>query len=47
MKWGGRKEKRAVFIFTKDLDGKAFIRAILDGSPTAEVGLKLRGGSNR
>lgn len=37
----GKIEYSGIGIFTKDIDNKTFIRAILDGSPAAEVGLKV------
>jgi hypothetical protein len=46
MKWRDRKAKRVVFIFTKDIDGSTFIREILDGTSTVEVGVKVGGRLN-
>jgi hypothetical protein len=46
MKWRACQEKIAVFIFTKDIDGNTFIREILDGTSTVEVGVKVGGRLN-
>lgn len=37
----GKIEYSGIGIFTKEIDNKIFIRAILDGSPAAEAGLKV------
>ena len=37
----GKIEYRGIGIFTKDINGKTFVSAILDGSPAIEAGLKV------
>lgn len=37
----GKIEYSGIGIFTKDINGKTFVSAILDGSPAAEAGLKV------
>lgn len=37
----GKVEYNGIGAFTKDINGKTFISAILDGSPAAEAGLKV------
>jgi len=34
-------EYTEIGVFTKDIDGRTFITAILDGSPAAKAGLKV------
>lgn len=37
----GKIEYSGIGVFTKDINGKTFVSAILDGSPAAEAGLKV------
>jgi len=35
------ENRTEIGVFTKDIDGRTFITAILDGSPAAKAGLKV------